>query len=294
MHHYQFNIGNYKKDTAHLTPLEHGVYRTMMDSYYTNEGALEADDAFLMRTHCIRSADEKEAYQNVLSDFFELRDGSYHHAGCDKVLTEIYEKSDKARASAEARWAKKKLAKQKGSGAKIAESSENESDRTEEESGSDADGMRSHSEGSASGMLPITYNPLPNNPVKDMSASQPSHTKKFVPPTVEEIVDYLSPKYGTQFDVNHEAERFINFYESKGWVVGKTKMKNWKSSASNWALGRVEENGQRKQVSGNGAKKSKSEQARDAADEVFGSDYTGAERVIENDFEQLSQLATFT
>jgi len=31
-----------------------------------------------------------------------------------------------------------------------------------------------------------------------------------------------------------ESEKMFNFYESKGWLVGKAKMKNWKAAASNW------------------------------------------------------------
>ncbi len=34
-----------------------------------------------------------------------------------------------------------------------------------------------------------------------------------------------------------EAERFFNYYESNGWLVGgKSKMKDWKAAARNWML----------------------------------------------------------
>ena len=33
-----------------------------------------------------------------------------------------------------------------------------------------------------------------------------------------------------EIDVN----KFINFYESKGWMVGKNKMKDWKAAVRNW------------------------------------------------------------
>jgi len=148
VYHYQFNIGDYKKDTAHLSLLEHGIYRMLIDSYYTNEGPLPADDAKLMRTHCIRTADEQQAYRNVVDDFFELRDGEYFHAGCQKVMAKIYDKSAKAKESAEKRWA----SKNKGSKA--------------EECEVDANAMRTHSEGNANGMLPGTHNPVPITQVK--------------------------------------------------------------------------------------------------------------------------------
>ena len=38
-----------------------------------------------------------------------------------------------------------------------------------------------------------------------------------------------------------DAERFIDFYESKGWFVGKNKMKDWKAAVRNWARSQREE-----------------------------------------------------
>lgn len=53
--------------------------------------------------------------------------------------------------------------------------------------------------------------------------------KKFVPPSLEEVTAYITEK---GYEVN--AESFISFYESKGWYVGKNKMKNWKAAVANW------------------------------------------------------------
>ena len=58
---------------------------------------------------------------------------------------------------------------------------------------------------------------------------------RFSPPTIEEIRDYILEK-GYSFD----AERFFDFYESKGWFVGKNKMKDWKAAIRNWAKGEKE------------------------------------------------------
>lgn len=58
---------------------------------------------------------------------------------------------------------------------------------------------------------------------------------KFRKPTLEELKSHfaekLSPSCGSPLS---EAERFFNYYESKGWVVGKSPMKNWKAAVSNW------------------------------------------------------------
>lgn len=58
-----------------------------------------------------------------------------------------------------------------------------------------------------------------------------SVSKRFTPPSIDEVYSHMVEK---DFPYRKEAESFVNFYESKGWVVGKTKMKNWKSAATNW------------------------------------------------------------
>lgn len=116
MHYYPHNIGDYRKDTSHLTLLEHGIYRQLLDSYYLDELPLSNDLAKLMRSHSVRSADEQQALQNVLTDFFELTEDGYIHKRCDDVIAQYHGKSDKARASAMARWgSKNKASKRKQS-----------------------------------------------------------------------------------------------------------------------------------------------------------------------------------
>ncbi len=53
--------------------------------------------------------------------------------------------------------------------------------------------------------------------------------KKFVPPTVEEVEDYC-------FERNNkvDAEMFVDFYSSKGWMIGKNPMKDWKAAVRTW------------------------------------------------------------
>ena len=53
---------------------------------------------------------------------------------------------------------------------------------------------------------------------------------RFVPPTHQDVSDYCQEKGYTNVDI----ERFIDFYESKGWMVGKNKMKDWKAAVRNW------------------------------------------------------------
>ncbi|MFZ2172369.1 MAG: hypothetical protein WAW61_22375 [Methylococcaceae bacterium] len=54
--------------------------------------------------------------------------------------------------------------------------------------------------------------------------------EKFTEPTLEEVADYISEK---KYSVDPES--FFAFYKSNGWMVGKNKMKCWKSAMVTWA-----------------------------------------------------------
>lgn len=53
--------------------------------------------------------------------------------------------------------------------------------------------------------------------------------KRFVPPTLEEVEKFIQENHYTV-----DATRFVDFYESKGWFVGKNKMKDWKAAVRGW------------------------------------------------------------
>ena len=59
--------------------------------------------------------------------------------------------------------------------------------------------------------------------------TEKSKRKIFVPPTIEEVSQYCSEN---TFAVN--AEKFVDYYTANGWVVGKTKMKDWKATVRGW------------------------------------------------------------
>lgn len=53
--------------------------------------------------------------------------------------------------------------------------------------------------------------------------------KQFIPPTVEEVSAYCQER-GNGIDAN----RFVDYYESRGWLIGKNKMKSWKAAVRTW------------------------------------------------------------
>ena len=75
--------------------------------------------------------------------------------------------------------------------------------------------------------------------------------KRFAPPTLQEVKDYCLKMGYTHVD----AERFIDYYTSNGWMVGKNRMKDWKAAVRNWD--RREKNPQRQDGAAEVAKKNR-------------------------------------
>ena len=86
--------------------------------------------------------------------------------------------------------------------------------------------------------------------IKKPSVDVKEKTKRFVKPTVEEVRAYCAEK--GYYDI--DPDNFVNFYESKGWLVGKSPMKNWRACVATWVRQRKENGGlfqqtERKEVS---------------------------------------------
>lgn len=71
----------------------------------------------------------------------------------------------------------------------------------------------------------------PNSPlpaVKGDTAAPKSPRLPFRPPAVEEVAAYVQQR-GSRVD----PQRFVDFYAAKGWMIGKTPMKDWKAACRN-------------------------------------------------------------
>ena len=66
------------------------------------------------------------------------------------------------------------------------------------------------------------------NETKSIGRTAPAR-RSFTPPTVEEISAYCKER-GNRVD----PQQFFDFYESKGWMVGKNRMKDWKAAVRTW------------------------------------------------------------
>jgi uncharacterized protein YdaU (DUF1376 family) len=84
MNFYKRHIGDYIRDAAHLTLLEHGVYARLMDVYYTREAGIP--DAQAARLIGARTKDELQALECVLNEFFTNDDGVWMQSRCEREI----------------------------------------------------------------------------------------------------------------------------------------------------------------------------------------------------------------
>ena len=104
MHYYSFNPKDYMSKTAFLEPMEDLAYRRMLDHCYLTELPLPEDVGEIAML--IRMRSHTESIKVVLHYFFELTPQGYV---CDRIARELaayHSKSEKAKASADARWEK--------------------------------------------------------------------------------------------------------------------------------------------------------------------------------------------
>lgn len=86
--------GDYLRDTTHLSLLEDGAYRRLLDLYYTTGRALTADRERLYRQLRITDQAEKDAIERVLAEFFFEHRGTLHNQRASKELRRSREISD--------------------------------------------------------------------------------------------------------------------------------------------------------------------------------------------------------
>ena len=158
------------------------------------------------------SSEEIDAVKFVLSKFFTEYDGEFKQAHITETLDKYHENAATNKAIAVKREADRRTKREQT----VNDSTTNEHLITNKELG-------------------ITNNQL-------ITKDQKTRASPFTPPSQKEVEQYCFEK-----SYSLDAESFICFYESKGWMVGKNKMKNWKAALTNWQK-RGNNNGTHKQT----------------------------------------------
>ena len=98
MHYYKFNIADYRKDTGHLSTIEHGIFRQLIDWYYLDEQPIPLETQVVSRRLRLGS-DDLIFLENVLSDFFQKTAKGYVHKRIELEIREYHEQSEKNKAN---------------------------------------------------------------------------------------------------------------------------------------------------------------------------------------------------
>ena len=97
MNYYQHHIGDFMRDTAHLSPLEECFYRRAIDWYYANEKPLPLELNQVNRFLRANTKTDKVAVVTVLSDFFKKTASGFVHTRCEMELEKFRCKKDASR-----------------------------------------------------------------------------------------------------------------------------------------------------------------------------------------------------
>jgi len=229
----QLYVSDYIADTQHLTTEEHGAYiLLLMNQWHTEKPIPKNRLARITRL----SNERWTSVERTLSEFFNIdqETGLWSHPRVEKELERVYQQSVKnAKAGRKSAEIRKAQAIEKAK--KMNERSTNVSTKAQPK-----------------------VNHKDKDKDKDNRYIKTLSQKRFAPPSLDELKSYIDEKGLISVD----PEYFIDFYESKGWMVGKNKMKDWKATARGWHSRNKGKGTDDGKIKGSG--KSKSERANDA------------------------------
>jgi uncharacterized protein YdaU (DUF1376 family) len=84
VNYYERHLGDYAKQTAHLSMLEHGAYTLLLDRYYGTEKPIPAGEAY--RVVRARTREERKAVDVVLREFFVIQGTDWVHGRCEEEI----------------------------------------------------------------------------------------------------------------------------------------------------------------------------------------------------------------
>lgn len=91
MNYYEHHLGDYAKDAGHLSLVEEGAYRRLLDAYYTRERALPVDLRECCKLARAQTKPERDAVAYVLGEFFRLEADGHHQGRADEEIERYLE-----------------------------------------------------------------------------------------------------------------------------------------------------------------------------------------------------------
>lgn len=210
MNYYRRYLGDYMRDTMHLSLTEHGAYSLLLDAYYASERPLPVEYEALHRICRAMSTQEREAVKVVADRFFPVKDGARHNPRADREIAVAQSTIEKQRKSgvesAVKRW---------GSDKSI-------------------DGS-THEHSNRSAIQPPTTNHQPPASNPQPRAEARSRGSRLPPDwQPSEILKAWAEKERPDLDLNIVVQMFKNHWAAK---PGKDGCKlDWEATFRNWVL----------------------------------------------------------
>jgi uncharacterized protein YdaU (DUF1376 family) len=104
MHKYWRHIGDYAKDTRHLSILEHGAFTLMLDWCYASEKPLPEDEKVLFRLCGAFDKAEQKAVLAVRDEFFTREQSGWTQKRVLEEIADFRDKQAKAKKAADESW----------------------------------------------------------------------------------------------------------------------------------------------------------------------------------------------
>lgn len=120
MNFYKHFIGDYQRDTGHLSLMEHGAYRLMLDTFYATQKPLPKEKRTLYRLLRAESAAERKAIDSIVLQFWSAGKEGLVNLRAETEIGKAKKQAEVNRQIARAREEKRRMAKQ------IAETRESE------------------------------------------------------------------------------------------------------------------------------------------------------------------------
>ena len=173
MHYAKIHFGDYARDTAHLSMIEHGAYLGMMRLYYTTEKPLTHDRQQLYRLLMARTKDEQAAVDAVLADFFTETEEGWQQKRIEQEISKCAERT--------------KINQEVGrlGGRPVGSTNKPKGNPQETQTVSKANPQET---------LPTTHYPLPTT-----QESKPLSGKPDLLPQSREILEFLNAKTGRAY-----------------------------------------------------------------------------------------------
>lgn len=226
MNFYKRYPGDYQRDTAHLTLVEHGVYAMLLDTYYATERPLPAEYPALMRICRAMDKDEQLAVKKIADQFFPIgEDNLRHNRRADLEITEqlprIQTARDNGKKGGRPRKANPNETQEKPSGFSAGYPADNP-DETQSEPNSKAHQTPEYL------LRPDGYN---NKGSSSNERERAHETQTLLPSDFEpdQLANKLAKEHG--LSLADELPRFMAHHEARGEYRA-----NWQAQFRKWLL----------------------------------------------------------